>query len=663
MNFDHRKLGRHHLAFYRAWLQSIDLKAAADRYLESGFDLRLAKNTLDWIRTSLAMAARRQGRHADVRLLRLPLHFLTLAGGGVKTQELPTLEVFRARHDPDGVYTEQELTEIYLETYPQAADERAVRVAQLIDRQLAALTWVEDLLVTDPLPADPVGAWFDATLAARLILSDMRTIGDLHRRAGERYRWWVQVPRLGEKSAQRLVRWLTDHEATLGPLAPQALVPARTLARDRRARPASTALLPLESFMVPAALDGSEGDNRRPGRCALDAQNDYEAIMAWLAARAVNPNTARTYRREAERLLLWAVLERGRALSSLTVEDATAYHVWLAALGRTIPAEWPWRLSQDQWLGRRNTPRWSAAWRPFEGPLTVRSQVQAYTILKALFDWLTHLRYLDSNPWAGVPPPKTTRSANDAAPEVELTHALTRAQWAFLVRHLDDLEPGEAKSRLRFALLFGYATGLRLSELIDARCDRLYAMPLKKELGVRWMLKVLGKGGKWRTVPMPTEIMDALGDYLAVRGLDRDPTKISGATPLLARLNGVAESSEALSASALYKLLKVYFKHAAAALRREGQAIDADKIMQATTHWLRHTRGSHSAETMPVPLVQALLGHASLATTTLYTSADEEALYIHLERDVREATSAPSDHADSPPTVTSNGVPVAAGGA
>ena len=33
-----RKIGRHHLAFYRGWLQGLDLKVAADRYLESGLD-------------------------------------------------------------------------------------------------------------------------------------------------------------------------------------------------------------------------------------------------------------------------------------------------------------------------------------------------------------------------------------------------------------------------------------------------------------------------------------------------------------------------------------------------------------------------------------------------------------------------------------------------
>ena len=44
-----RKLGRHHLALYRGWLQGVPLKTLADRYLETGLDLRLAKTTLTWI--------------------------------------------------------------------------------------------------------------------------------------------------------------------------------------------------------------------------------------------------------------------------------------------------------------------------------------------------------------------------------------------------------------------------------------------------------------------------------------------------------------------------------------------------------------------------------------------------------------------------------------
>ena len=54
-----RRIGRHHVAFYRGWLQGLELKALADRYLETGLDLRVAKSTLAWLRDTFSQAALR----------------------------------------------------------------------------------------------------------------------------------------------------------------------------------------------------------------------------------------------------------------------------------------------------------------------------------------------------------------------------------------------------------------------------------------------------------------------------------------------------------------------------------------------------------------------------------------------------------------------------
>jgi site-specific recombinase XerD len=54
-------------------------------------------------------------------------------------------------------------------------------------------------------------------------------------------------------------------------------------------------------------------------------------------------------------------------------------------------------------------------------------------------------------------------------------------------------------------------------------------------------------------------------------------------------------------------------------------------MLNASTHWLRHTCGSHLAQKLPINMVQQLLGHASLSTTTIYTSTNEEALYEAIE--------------------------------
>ena len=76
-----------------------------------------------------------------------------------------------------------------------------------------------------------------------------------------------------------------------------------------------------------------------------------------------------------------------------------------------------------------------------------------------------------------------------------------------------------SSTRLRFALPFSHATGLRLTKLVDATIVRMNSLPLSNGLGVRWMLKVYGKWGKWRTVPLPGAVILLLQEYLVYRGL------------------------------------------------------------------------------------------------------------------------------------------------
>jgi site-specific recombinase XerD len=153
-------------------------------------------------------------------------------------------------------------------------------------------------------------------------------------------------------------------------------------------------------------------------------------------------------------------------------------------------------------------------------------------------------------------------------------------------------------------------------------------MPLSKQVGVRWMLKVLGKGGKWRAVPMPTSLIEQLRDYLSWRELDRDPFNNPPDTPLIARLDGKGP----MSPSALYKVLRDCFADVATRLVSQGRDIEAKAFQRATVHWLRHTCGSHLGTSgVPVNLIQKLLGHASLDTTSIYTQTDDEQLWSEME--------------------------------
>ena len=192
-------------------------------------------------------------------------------------------------------------------------------------------------------------------------------------------------------------------------------------------------------------------------------------------------------------------------MSSLNVEDAIAYREFLL---NPQPAE--------RWIkARRETPmRLSPDWRPFNGPLSQQSASYGITVLGALFDWLLRQHYLAHNIFGALPRRASGTAAAEADPDRlpdERGRFLTQAQWAVLRSVLPGAGGDEADLRARFAVVLAYTTGLRRSELADARVGRLKVElsepDVDQDSGVdepirRVSLQVLGKGGKPRSVPI-----------------------------------------------------------------------------------------------------------------------------------------------------------------
>lgn len=629
-----RKLGRHHLAFYRGWLQGLSLEVVAAQYLEEGLDLRVVKSTLNWIRDALSQAALRQGRHGQARLLRISLRHIVGAdpskGEGPPSQQIPTLDEFREQENADDFHSEETLIKLYIKAFPQVVDRKAQRRRRLIEQQLAALSWIEELVVSDPVPKDWVTAWFHRNLADRLLVAGIYTLGDLLQSIEYHgYRWWVKVPRLGEKGAARIIWWLQSYEKSLGPVPANGLTPLRKQSRLALAvnEPRKFDIVPLEKLHVPGHLSGADGTNREPNRTMtmVAVNHDLDAINLWIQSRSGSPHTARAYRKEGERLLLWAIKERVKALSSLTVEDCAAYRNWLSMLGRTSAAEWSYNLPQEDWIGPHNRPRRHKEWRPFSGALSVESVKQALVILRSLFLWLVKVRYCSANPWdaVNIKPEHMDRTKRKA----ELTRVLSHSQWEYLVNHGARSEKGGSVARTVFILALAYGTGMRISELVNASTDHLYSMPIRGQMGRRWMLTVYGKGSKERAVPIGPEVMDALRAYLVERELPADPLQCEPGTPLIAH----ALTRKRLTVGGMNFVISNLFESAAVSLEGEGLQEDARTMRKASTHWIRHSRGSHlSLDGVPLSLIQHLLGHASLTTTSIYTKSSAETLYTSL---------------------------------
>ncbi|MEQ1741739.1 MAG: site-specific integrase [Candidatus Nitrotoga sp.] len=183
-------------------------------------------------------------------------------------------------------------------------------------------------------------------------------------------------------------------------------------------------------------------------------------------------------------------------------------------------------------------------------------------------------------------------------------------------------------ARLRFTLPFSHATGLRLSELIDATICRIYNMPLSDGLGIRWMLEVYGKKEKWRTVPLSGTVILLLQEYLAYRRLSSDILSNPAETQLIA---GVA-LNRPLTTNTLTKSIRSFFGDIAQSLIDDDRFVEAKAFERATVHWLRHTCGSHLALFgVSVNVIQRLLGLANLQITSIYTDTSDEKLWREVE--------------------------------
>lgn len=393
------------------------------------------------------------------------------------------------------------------------------------------------------------------------------------------------------------------------------------------AQPAATArlavLVPLGQLVVLDSLSGADGTNRARGSPRqLSADTDREALLAWLSRYGDSANTLANCRREAERLLLWALAEMGKPLSSLTHEDLLRYQRFLAD---PQPAR-RWVMAPGRKFARDHPD-----WRPFAGPLSPASQRQAMVTLNAMFSWLVQAGYLAGNPLA-----LSRQRRAHAAPRI--VRFLEDELWADVKATIGALpavtsreQATQARVRWLFSLL--YLCGLRISEVVGNAMGGFFCRS-DKTGEPRWWLQVTGKGNKTRLVPATAELMVELSRYRRALGLAPLPQEHEGA-PLVFPVSRRAPRERAwpiewpspLTRAAVHGIVKEVFAAAAERLRARGpeHAARAAKLESASSHWLRHTAGSRLANDIDLRHVRDTLGHASISTTSLYLHAEDDA--------------------------------------
>lgn len=265
-----------------------------------------------------------------------------------------------------------------------------------------------------------------------------------------------------------------------------------------------------------------------------------------------------------------------RRLADLTVDayaaDTARYLHWLAARGRVSAAEAD-RDDVETFLaaeGRRG--------------LSARTMARRLSCLRGLHGYLARRRPGTADPTDGIDLPQKGR---------RLPQVLTVEE---AVRMMDSPPGDTALGRRDRALLeLMYGSGLRVSEVLGLTLESLHLRD--------GYLRVLGKGDKERVVPLTGPGRTALTRYLA----EARPGLVRRTDPGTVFVN---VRGGRLSRMGLWRILRGHARHAG--VRAEFHP-----------HMLRHSFATHMLEGgADLRVIQELLGHASVATTQVYTHVD-----------------------------------------
>jgi integrase/recombinase XerC len=213
--------------------------------------------------------------------------------------------------------------------------------------------------------------------------------------------------------------------------------------------------------------------------------------------------------------------------------------------------------------------------------LAPRSLARVLSAWRGFYDWLARHRMVTANPCAGVRAPRSAKRLPETLSPDDAVRLVSR----------EDTTPLGLRDRALFEL--AYSSGLRVSELTGLDADAVDAATGEA--------RVLGKGSKTRIVPVGAHALAAIAAWLPRRA----EIAHAGEKALFVNARG-----RRIAPREVQRRIKLWAR--AAGLTQD-----------VHPHMLRHSFASHVLQSSgDLRAVQEMLGHASIASTQVYTHLD-----------------------------------------
>lgn len=367
---------------------------------------------------------------------------------------------------------------------------------------------------------------------------------------------------------------------------------------------------------------------------------NYKVAHTFLYAYKDNTDTYNAYRRETERLLLWAWHIQNKSILDLKRLDFDGYLKFC-------------QKPPKAWIGFKRVAHYSNVkgeripnpeWRPFvvsisksdikdgktamasQHTLSSKSFKEIFGILNSFYNFLIQNELTEANPIQLIKQKSKFLRKQQGAPKIR---RLTELQWEYVLETTQQLAEADPKhKRSLFILTALYSLYLRISELTASDRWTPTMNDFAKDRQGNWWFTTVGKGNKERQIAVSDSMLEALKHWRKHLKLSPTPSKTDD-SPLIPKEKGQGPVTDP---TLIRRIVQRCFDRAEEKMQQDGFIEEATHLREATVHWLRHTGISDDVKHRPREHVRDDAGHSSSLITDLYIDVEPQARHASAKR-------------------------------
>ncbi len=356
----------------------------------------------------------------------------------------------------------------------------------------------------------------------------------------------------------------------------------------------------------------------------------YEHAKSFLLSYRGSLDTFNSYRREIERYLQWCQLIANKCVTEIRREDFENFLTFC----QDPPESWIAVRVEKRFIIQEGLRMPNPAWKPFVVKITKSATKNGlspkkenyqlsekafkslFAIISSFYNFLIQEEVTSSNPVLLIRQKSRYVRKHQSAPPIR---RLSELQWGYVIETAEIMaNENPQHNRTLFMMNLLYGMYLRISELAATPRWTPTMGDFHRDSEGRWWFLTVGKGNKERKITVSPVMLQALKNYRQSQGFSSLPSP-QEQTPLLSKHN---DGKSIVSTRYIREMVQVCFDRAVDRLRDDSQHEEAEQLMAATVHWLRHTGISEDVKIRPREHVRDDAGHSSGSITDKYIDVE-----------------------------------------